>query len=332
MPFRIAYFIHGRGRGHASRSVPVARRLVAAGHEVSVHGGGNAQDLADEALDWRPRSPLLPGTGGVVRLPAQVARDVAELGRLGPDLVVSDGDQAILAAARARRVPALALGHDLVFTCCALPATLPRAALRYEWANAAAPTHLTRQRVAVHFLPAEPTRPGTVVARPDGERASDAAAGEHFVAYFRDGNGAPIVEWIRELGREVRWFGPGATTVDGRPVPFADREQFQRELQSAAGVIGSAGSNLMAECVLHGKPLLALHRSDDTEQTLNALLATAADVALGAPIEQVTRQLATRFVDRVQAGDFAEVDLVGQLRPVTDVMTELVDELASAHT
>jgi UDP-N-acetylglucosamine--N-acetylmuramyl-(pentapeptide) pyrophosphoryl-undecaprenol N-acetylglucosamine transferase len=325
MPLRIAYFIHGRGRGHASRSVPVARRLVGAGHEVSVHGGGNAQDLADETLDWRPRTPLLPGAGGVIRLPTQVARDIVELGRLRPDLVVSDGDQAILAAARARRIPALALGHDLVFTCCALPDSLPRAALRYEWANAATPTHLTRQRVAVHFLPATPSRAGTSVARPDGDRAPAATSGEHLVAYFRDANGAAVVEWIRALGWEVRWFGPGATTPDGNPSPFAGREEFQHELRTAAGVIGSAGSNLIAECVLHGKPLLALHRRDDTEQTLNALLARAANVAEASPIEQATRELATRFVDRVRAGDFAPVDLASQLRPVSDVMVELVE-------
>ena len=328
MSLRIAYYIHGRGRGHASRSVPVARRLVAAGHVVTVHGGGDASDLADETLDWRSRPPLVPGAGGISRLPRQIARDFTELGRLRPDLVVSDGDQAILAAARARRIPALALGHDLVFTCCSLPETLPRSALRYEWANALAPTYLTQRRVAVHFLPAETSRPGTALARPDGEPVQPSVSGEHFVAYFRDANGGEIVEWVRALGREVRCFGPGATTADGSPSPFAERERFQSELKTAAGVIGSAGSNLIAECVLHGKPLLALHRSDDTEQTLNAMIASAAHVAQALPIEQVTSKFVVRFVERVGAGDFSRIDLASALRPVSDVMVELVQAQA----
>jgi hypothetical protein len=323
MPSHIAYYIHGRGRGHASRSLPVAQRLGAEGYAITVHSGGDAEDLRGAASNWQSRPPLMPGFGAV-RLPLRVAGDLGQLGRERPDLVVSDGDQPVLIAARARRLPALALGHDLVFTCCDLPPGLPRASLCYEWANAAVPTYFVQHRVAVHFLPVEPTRPGTRVARPDGEVIPTVERGEHFVAYFRDANGGPIVGWMRALGCDVRWFGPGATAPDGSCVPFASREKFQHELLTAAGVVGSAGSNLVAECVLHGKPLLAVHRCDDTEQELNAALAAAANVALAAAIEHSTRAVAARFVDRVRAGDFARVPIAEQMRPVSDVMSELV--------
>ncbi len=324
----VAYFVHGRGRGHASRSVPIIRRLLADGHQVTVHGGGDALDLVSELPEWHDRRPLRPGRTALLGLPWRVAQDLGTLGRQRPDLVISDGDQSALAAARLRRIRTLAVGHDLVFSSCSLPESASEPALRSQRRSGTIPTHLSEHRVAVHFLPIEATRDNTWIARPDGDADAKTSNQGHFVAYFRDADGEKVVDWLRSQDREVRWFGSGAKAPDRTATPLLERERFLRELRSAAGVIGSAGSNLLAECVLHGKPVLALYQESDAEHRLNANLAAAAHVAMDASFDRVDAEMVERFAFRVEAGEFARVALAEHLRPASDVVSELVAEMA----
>jgi UDP-N-acetylglucosamine--N-acetylmuramyl-(pentapeptide) pyrophosphoryl-undecaprenol N-acetylglucosamine transferase len=325
---QIAYFVHGRGRGRASRSIPVARRLLADGHQVTVYGGGSDSHLLSELPQWHDRPPLEPGQSALLRLPWRVVKDLGALTRERPDLVISDGDQSALTAARLRRVRTLAVGPELVFSSCDLPASISKATLKSQRYRGAIPTHLAEHRVAVHFLPTEATRDNTWVARPDGDANATTANDGHFLAYFRDANGAKVVDWLRAQGRDVHWFGPGAKTPAGATGPFLERERFQRELRTAAGVIGSAGSQLLAECVLYGKPVLALYESSDTEQQLNANLAATANVAMSATFDRVDAELVERFAFRVDAGEFAKIALADHLRPVSEVTSEIVAEMA----
>jgi UDP-N-acetylglucosamine--N-acetylmuramyl-(pentapeptide) pyrophosphoryl-undecaprenol N-acetylglucosamine transferase len=322
----VAYYVHGHGHGHAHRSVPVIRRLLADGHRVTTYGGGDAKHLLDELGAWQTRAPLLPGRRLLFTMPQRVAADIWQLGRASPNVVVSDGDQAALAAARLRRIRSLAVGHELVFTSCELPESARPAALRFRRANGMIPTHAAEHRVAVHFLPIEASRDNTWVARPDGDESLPTTNGGHYLAYFCGGNGTRVVEWLRALGRDVRWFGPGSP--EQANAANGSRENFLAQLRGAAGVVGSADSNLLAECVLCGKPVLGLYRSGDKEQELNAALATAANVAMGATFDRVDAELVERFVLRVEAAEFSRISLAEHLRPVSQVVSELLAEMA----
>ncbi len=327
-PLQVAYFIHGRGLEHAARSIPVAQRLRADGHGVTVHGGGDAIPLLADLDAWLPRPTLEANATALLRLPWRIAQDVANLGRERPDLVVSDGDQAALAAARTRGLRSLAIGHDLVFSSCALPDAVNATARRAQQRRGLIPTHLAEHRVAVHFLPVEAARDNTWVARPDGDASAATSNSGHYVAYFRDAGGGRVVEWLRAQGHEVRWFGPGATPANGASREIVDREHFRRELRSAAGVVGSAESQLLAECVLYGKPMLALYPAGDVEQELNAQLATAAQVAMCTTFTRVDAEFVERFAFRVEAREFARVALGDALRPASEVISELVTQMA----
>jgi len=325
---QVAYFVHGRGRGRAARSVPIVQRLIADGHRVTVHGGGDAANVLGHLPEWRDRRPLPLGRNALVGLPWRVATDIAAIGRDHPDLVISDGDQAALAAARARRIRTLAVGHDLVFSSCAVPESMHETARRFFRYRSAASTHLAEHRVAVHFLPIEATRDNTWVARPDGDADARVSSDGYFLAYFRDGNGAKVVNWLRAQGRDVRWFGPGATPANGSAGAFLDRESFQRELRQANGVVCSAGSNLLAECVLHGKPVLALYREEDTEHKLNAILASTAQVAISSTFDRVDAEMVERFAFQVDAREFRRIAIAEQLQPASEVISKLVAEMA----
>ena len=327
---RIAYFVHGRGRGHASRAVSIVPALRAAGHDVTTFGGGQATDLLAAEPGHRDAPPLTPGWAGVRAAPGRLRDDLRALRALAPDVVITDGDLSAAVAARLLRRPSVAIGHDLVFSRCRLPPDLPAHFVRAEQRSSLVVSRAD-VGVAVHFLPIEPARPRTRVARPAlrPELAGAVTRGEHLVAYFRDRNGDDAVRRAARLGARVVCFGQelaGLPGVDARPF---DRDGFAAALRSASGVIASAGSNVLAECVLLGKPVLALHHATEAEQALNARLAAAAGVAVAASFEALERATVERYLRRIAAGDFATVDLAARLPDASDsAVTAVSDALA----
>jgi hypothetical protein len=232
----------------------------------------------------------------------------------------------VFLAAKTDGLPTVAVGHDLVYTTCRLPVPVghPRAWL--ERLNTVIPTRLANWRIAVHFLPVDPQCAQTLVARPDAAMTGTPSDEGFVVAYFRDGNGSGVVELLRAAGREVRWYGPGATDAEGRSLGAVPHARFTEELGRSSAVVGSSGSNLLAECVAHAKPVLALYHQAEPEQALNAVWAASAGVAEAAPFHRVDARLVTRFLARVDRHEFARVSLT-ELPPVSGVVRKIVDQI-----
>ncbi|WP_437969053.1 glycosyltransferase family protein [Sorangium sp. So ce260] len=326
---RIGYYVHGRGRGHASRALAIAGALRERGHELRIYGGGQAADLLGALPEHRLVRPIYPGLAGVIELPRRLAKEIAEQAGFRPDAILSDGDVPSLLAARALGIPAVALGHDLLFSRCRLPDELPRlrvlACRRTTWAVAR-----RTYAVAVHFLPAEPAAPRTIVARP-APRRPPAGSGQGIepgavVCYFRDRNARAAIELVAAGGRRVIAFGDPDVRVPGvQAMPFDSRD-FLAHLAAASAVVASAGSNLLAECVLAGKPVLALHAEHDHEQALNASLAARAGVAVASSFASLSSRCVSRFFERVRGGDFARVDIAGTLPDAPSAVLAMLDE------
>lgn len=325
------YFVHGRGRGHASRARDAVPALRAAGHEVRVFAGGAARDALAGVVVAEPRAVVARGLAGLSTWARLYRGDVgrARVTR-PPDLVISDGDVPSLAAARRLGLPRIAVGHDLVFAVASLPAGLPRWPLARERAHASLAAGLAEHPVAVHFLPSRAVTPGAHLARIDArDLEGDVTDGGFFLSYFRDANADAVLDAVVAAGAEVVCFGtetPRRRGVDVRPF---DRASLVEHLRGCRGVVGSSGSNLLAESVWLGKPVLAVHRRDEAEQTLNAALAEAADVGMRLPIgggrtRTIDARRAARFVDRARRRDFARVDLAGGLEPLPEVLVRLV--------
>ncbi len=329
---KIGYYVHGRGRGHASRALAIAGALREGGHELRIYGGGQAAEVLGALPEHRHVRPIERGLGGVIEVPRRVARELIEQADFRPDVIVSDGDVPSLLAARALGIPAIALGHDLVFARCRLPEGLPRlrvlACRRTTWASSRA-----RHAVAVHFLPAEPRTPGTVVARPERRPLPDgAAAGVEpgaIVCYFSEYDARRMLELVARPGRRIIAFGaPGLDVPGVLSRPF-DPGAFLAHLEAASAVVTTAGSNVLAECVLAGKPVLALHDERHHEQTLNALVAERAGIAVASSFAAFSRDTVTRFFGRVRAGDFARIDLERALPSAPAAVRVLLDEARS---
>ena len=331
---RIDYAVHGHGRGHASRARAVITRLVAAGHTVKIFAGGDGVSLLTELGLVHPRTPLLPGPGAVAALLVRGRSDGARLRIERPDLVITDGDQSIVLGARRAHVPCLAIGHDLVFSACALPEGLPRASLAREQLNALVPTRFADVRIAVHFLPIAPRLPNTRVARAllpaDLSRERDVGplpTAPFLLAYLSDGDHELALARLAEVDIDVVAFGEGLRPRGRVRTEPVSRERFVAHLLCALGVVATAGSNLLAECVLAEKPVLALHSGKHNEQALNAGLVSRAGVGEGRRIAALTAADVRAFVARALAGTFTRVDLARALPPVDEVALESVEAL-----
>lgn len=324
------YFIHGRGRGHASRSTALLQALESTGYEVRIHSGGAALDLLAQLPGTiRPRPPLKRGGAAVFRLLARGSIDAGRFWREPPKLVIGDGDQGALVGARAAGIPALAVGHDVVFDRrvdlgLKGASTAITQALWSQRANAL-PTRIANRWVGVHFLPARSEDPRLTLARPDCfvDVAPSYDPKGPVVCYFRDRDGLALARALADAGREVWLFGTeGVDEPRLISKPFSKTE-FQTALLGCSAVVGSAGSNLLAECVMLNKPILAVYAQGDAEQFLNATLLERSGVGLGVCREQALAAV-PRFVDRVNHGGFSQVNVLEQLLPLSVVAKRLL--------
>lgn len=325
---RIAYFVHGRGRGHASRSLTIVPKIQALGHEFRLFGGGNADDLLDNFAEYKRLAPVMPDLSGPRVLPRRFLGDVRRLRRFRPHLVISDGDMPSVLAARWLGIPSLAIGHDLVFWRCRLPTTLPKKHLRAERLSGLVASRATFG-IAVHFLPAEILAPNTYLARPALRPTLEGAVedGEHILCYFRDPIGRRVLSEAESTGARFIAFGDDLGQLPDIPIQRFDQRRFSELLRSCRAVIASAGSTLLAECILLGKPVMALHKRRDSEQLLNSILIERARVGARCQFESVTAKDIERFITGVERKSYQQIDLANEVRTVPEVVVEVLSKI-----
>lgn len=268
----IHYYIHGRGRGHASRSRHAVQALRAAGHVVRVFAGEDARALFDGDCTAIRSIPVgvdaqLPG---LVR--ERVASAIEAAGEGQASVLISDGDLPAVLAAKRLRLPSIAVGHGLVFARCKRPHGVPRMPWLREASKALTASAFATHHIAVNFVDLPARDPSTTtLARPelDGGNRRDKPADGPVVCYFRDEDGEPIARAVAESGAPVILFGQATGDAPGVSYSAISREAFEAAVQGARCVISSAGSQLMSECLLRGIPQLALHADGDDEQLLN---------------------------------------------------------------
>jgi len=325
---RIAYFVHGRGKGHAIRTQAVLGALDKS-YEARVFCAGEAWDTLADLPCSQPILPCMPGKGMIRSFTQRLRGDRERFRRWRPDLVVSDGDGPSANAARSLGIPVVSVGHGLILHHTRLPEALPWHSHLREVLNVASSSWPACRRVAVHFAPVEPRTDGTLVARPDLRSETDPhAAREDFIlAYFRDGNGAMALEQLSRRGHRVRLFGQPRSVPPGVELQLPNVTAFGEALSRCRAVVGSAGNHLPAECAMLGIPMLALHGEHDPEHELNARLVKAAGIGIAAAVDQCTADIVRRFEAEF---DKPREELAARTRampPASEVVPRAIDEL-----
>ena len=325
---RIAYFVHGRGKGHAIRTRAVMEHLRG-NDDVRVFCAGEAWDVLKDVPGAEPTLPCMPGKGMLSSFRLRFHGDRERLRSWSPDLVVSDGDGPSVNAAKSLGIPVMAIGHGLIFRHTHLNSSLPFHKRVREFANVASSSWPAARRVAVHFAPVRPRTPGTYVARPDLRSEIHAAPTreDFLLAYFRDGNGTAVLEQLTRRGHRVVLFGEPRKVPRGVDFYPSNVEAFAEALGRCRAVVGSAGNHLPGECAMLGIPMLALHRGDDGEHEMNAHLVEAAGIGIAADVEQCTPELIRRFEAEVDKPRDELAARTRAMRPASEVVPRAIEEL-----
>ncbi len=295
----IHLYVHGRGRGHASRALHLVAGLEARGHRVQAFAGCDAVAVLRDHVPTTAIQSLPPSASAqaLARCCSRVRESVGRIVQDRPDVVVSDGDLPSLCAARLTGVPSVAVGHGLVFLVCARPSGLPRLPWWREAMKAGVASFGADRRVAVNFLQLPLLDPGAVLAAPRSVDAPAALRREGgVVAYFRDGLDARLLGAIREVAPTAQVFAPRGPKEVRRP----DRDAFAQAFGQARAVIATAGSQLIGECVGSRTPLFAVYRRGDDEQRLNAEMLARTRLGRAARIDTVDATMLRAFLESVE--------------------------------
>ncbi|MEM1418768.1 MAG: glycosyltransferase family protein [Myxococcota bacterium] len=321
---RIAYFVHGRGRGHAARARAITRRLEADGHALELFSGGDALELLGD-LDVREVPIVGQGLRGLGAFPVRFAADRAAFRAFRPDLVISDSDAPSTLLGRALGLPVIALGHGLLFGHAVLPAGLPRAPVLREKAKGAVAAGLAWRKVIVNFTELPLATSDSVLARPDlrdGLSRSDRDEG-FLLCYFRDANAHEVLRLLTQTERHVVCYTerPVPPGVERRP---RSALEFADALNRCHAVVASAGNQLISESAMVGKPMFAVHARGDDEQAMNCALLKAAGLGDASPVDAVTLPQIERFLRMPRGPGDASRERLRAMTPVSEAIAQLV--------
>ncbi len=294
----IVFSLSGEGRGHATR----VRTLVEAlreEHEITVLAPGDAfaflAPLYRESdvrvreitgLRFRYRESGRLDTGGTLvgaahycrRLPGLVREVEAILTREAPELAVVDFEPTLPRAAWRCGVPVLSVSHQhflLAYDLRCLPWSLRWHVAYMRWIVWAYGSNQAHSVVSSFYFP--PLRPGCrdvtqvgVLLRPELRRTVP-ERGDYLVAYLRRFAPSQALAALEACRHPVRVYGLGERASRGRLTFHAVSEQgFIEDLAGCAGLVATAGNQLVGEALFLGKPCFVMPEAGNFEQFMNA--------------------------------------------------------------
>jgi len=181
-PF-VEYYVHGRGMGHASRSIALVSRLNEAGIDVRLftprasfweaHARSMESTLGQTAVV--PIKSVLPRDGvfaGALRTLSRVFSDCsyAHRAKRFPDLVVSDGDLPGMLRAKVGGLPSIAIAHGQLFSIAEKPAYIEsNRRLSDAWDRESAKNfaagYFSKWTIATHFCTLDVVKEGGLVVK-----------------------------------------------------------------------------------------------------------------------------------------------------------------------
>lgn len=292
---RIAYGIHGYGRGHATRALAVLSDLVRK-HEVLILAGGDAYDAVREShqvvriptlgyyyrasgtrSNWMTMCHNLPGfldfwlKGPVYHM----VEDAFQQFR--PDAIITDAEPWTAHVGKRLGIPRIGFDHFGVMAYCrpAMNRLDAIMSFRDEWVYRR--MMASPERVIVSsFYDARPRRPGVrfvgTLLR-DEVSKFEPVRGDYLLAYFNKGQhlfSKRIRNALHECDLPVRVYGTGRTGVDRNlEYRLPGNLTFLEDLAGCRAVISTAGNQLVGEALHFRKPMLVMPE-DCIEQRVNA--------------------------------------------------------------
>jgi uncharacterized protein (TIGR00661 family) len=319
---RIAYGIHGHGRGHATRAWAVLPEL-ARQHEVQVFAGGDALDTLGQAFSVEPVPTLsfayrggirsswltlkrnLPLLNDLVSVGPAVRQVLRRLREFAPDVLLCDCEPFTFRAAHILRIPRIAFDHFGIMVRCqvALPfrdwveSLIDRTVYQVLFGN-------PERALVSSFFAAKVRSPGIrmigTLLRAQA-RSMRPSEGGHLLVYFNKGAvqlTPPLLKALEGSEVEVRLYGSGREGRQGNLCFRASGDlPFLHDLASCRAVLCTAGNQLVGEAMHFGKPLLVVPEKT-VEQRMNAAAIARLGIGEWVAANKLTSECIRRFLDR----------------------------------
>lgn len=312
---RIAYAVHGYGRGHATRSGAVLP-FLSKENEIKLFTGGDSINLLNR---WGPiqQIPILSfvysdnklsvvktirkNTNLVKNLMfggSDFNRVVETLKEFNPDVVISDSEPLLLKAARKLDIPTIMFDHFSILLHSDLGLSfkdeVERKVLAQFYRLLMGKTH---KSLVSSFYGAEgwskEYNPALqyvgAVLGPEVFNYKP-IQGEHILVYIntKSRNTSNLMKVLRECGRPVKIYPADEFKQEANITYCAsNRESFLKDLSSCAAIVSSAGNQLVGESVYYGKPLVVMPEPA-LEQKLNRHFIEKNNFGLGTSLEEIS--------------------------------------------
>lgn len=354
---RIFYSMAGEGRGHAVRVRTLVEHLRHE-HELTLFAPDEAYELLDKAYGQQtPNVRLLriPGlrfeyTHGRLDLTKSIRRGMQfswstlprviealrrEIAQEEPDLAISDFEPALPRAARFEHVPLMTIDHQHVLSSYDL-SSLPWRLRHFAWwMGLLVPWYyLGENRVLTSSFFSPPLKRGHEhvtqigpLIRPEVAQ-SQPTVGPWILSYLRTNTPASVLDLLAGLGCEIRVYGLGERpSQGGLTFKAISEEGFIRDLSGARAVISAAGNQLLGESLYLGKPVLAMPETTHHEQSINACFIEQMGVGRAVPLEQVSPEVLSQFLQQLPSYQLAAQRYQGRLNGTPQALAAIQEML-----
>lgn len=324
----VFYGLAGEGRGHAMRARTVIEHLRKRGHRVVIYTFGQALEVLEPLYDGTDvEINAVPGLRWgyigkrvsftkttlqalplLVQIPFYAHTIAKRMREERVDLVLSDFEPITIHAAKRAKVPLWSLDHQRFLQVCNL-GKLPRFEAFRVWCMRTAIRIVygkpDRMFVSGFYLP-ELNTPDPRVERVgilmrDVVLNAKPSKGEHLLAYMRRDCPEHFIDMLARCGREVRLYGLGKHERRGSIVfEEIDTERFIADLASCAGLICTAGNQLIGEAMYLSKAVLALPEASNSEQQMNAHLLRMSGAGMVVDFDSVKPSDFETFIARAE--------------------------------
>jgi uncharacterized protein (TIGR00661 family) len=276
---KILYGIQTTGHGHIVRGRAMVKELIRQGHQVHIIlSGPPLKDnwIPDYFENFEHFKGLtyvieqgrinIPKTAKILDVP-QFIYDVVKYEPKDYDIVVTDYEPISSRFAQINKIPSIGIGHLYAFVHKVPMPTIPNPfhilIMRY-FAPANFPIGLHWHHFNAPILP--PTIPPDV-------RSADSVQKDKIIVYLHFEGMQDIIDLFKPFPNyDFYVYYPVDEPFDEGNIHFRplSRDNFQRDLSDAIGVIANSGFSLSSEAIHLGKKLLAKPVKGQTEQEANA--------------------------------------------------------------
>lgn len=320
---KIAYAVHGYGRGHAIRSSAILSYLKE-DHKIKVITGGDSIPLLDTYdLTTIPILSFHIQNGKLDRLKtlktnAPIIREVVQWGKaldhisdtlvdFQPDLVISDSEPLTLKAARNIRIPTMMVDNFTVMANSKLK--LPIADALEKAFNVQIYRQLmgeTDFAIGSTFYQSQVSKPksknvvtvGSILT--DEVRNYKPTNNEHILVYLAKDKKAllkKVLSQLDGLGLPIKVYpSDKEETVGNVTYCKVSRTGFLKDLSSCSVVVSTAGNQLMGECRFYGKPVVVIPEPT-LEQRINSIYTERMGIGYASNINNFNKYLVSQAMN-----------------------------------